>query len=386
MIIQEQLVALQEPQSSILDTSQVVEVAPQLTTTESSQLQVLERVESGLITKSANNIFLGTPNSDTINGTARGDIISSLEGDDTVYGQGGNDIIGGGGGSDYIEGNAGRDIIYGDYTPSGNSDLIASGNDTINGGDGNDLLYGQDGEDIIFGDLGSDYAEGGAGNDTINGGSGNDILYGDDIEDNPGISGNDIISGGIGNDYAEGGKGNDILKGDAGIDSLFGGQGNDTLDGGTGNDILAGTDTAFFGQLQNGFGFGEVDTLIGGRSNDTFVLGLGEANARDVNGNNTVVFDVVLYNDGNVNANGAQDYALIKDFGFLNDGTNRGFDRVQLAGSQSMYSLGTFANSSISGAGIFFTQDQVVPELIGVLEGISLANLSLSNTNQFLFV
>jgi Ca2+-binding RTX toxin-like protein len=378
------MVELQEP--SAFDTAQVVEVAPQLTITETSQLQVLERVESGSVSQIGNNIFLGTPNADTINGTARGDIISSLEGDDTVFAQGGNDIISGGGGSDYIEGNTGRDIIYGDYTPSGNSDLIASGNDNIKGGDGSDLLYGQDGDDIISGDLGSDYAEGGAGNDTINGGSGNDTLYGDDIEDNPGVSGNDIISGGVGSDNISGGRGNDILNGDAGIDSLFGGQGNDSLDGGTGNDILVGTDTSFFGQLQNGFGFSEVDKLIGGRNNDTFVLGFGDANARDVNGNDTVVFDVVLYNDGNVNANGDIDYALIKDFGSLNDGTNRGFDRVQLAGSQSMYSLGTFANTTISGAGIFFTQDQAVPELIGVLEGISLANISLSNTNQFIFV
>jgi hypothetical protein len=56
---------------------------------------------------------------------------------------------------------------------------------------------------------------------------------------------------------------------------------------------LIGTDTAFFGQLQNGFGFGEIDTLTGGTNDDTFVLGLAEAQARDANGKDVLVKDVV---------------------------------------------------------------------------------------------
>ncbi|MBD2533564.1 hypothetical protein H6G97_29995 [Nostoc flagelliforme FACHB-838] len=229
--------------------------------------------------------------------------------------------------------------------------MIPSGNDTIFGGDGNGKLYGQDGKDLIDGGDGNDYIEGGAGSDQINGGRGNDILYGDDDKD--------------------------LLVGD---------QGNDSLNGGVGNDVLIGTDTQFFGQLQQGFGFSEKDTLIGGKNNDTFVLGLEKANARDVNGKDTVIFDVVLYDSGNINLNGTQDYALIKDFGFINDGVTRGVDKIQLAGSASQYLLGASPVSSISGTGIFFTPGQVVPELIGIVEGISLSNLSLSNSQQFVFV
>ncbi len=163
-------------------------------------------------------------------------------------------------------------------------------------------------------------------------------------------------------------------------------KGYDSLNGGDGNDVLIGSDTGFSGQLQQGFGFGEKDVLIGGKNNDTFVLGLEKANARDVNGVDSVIFYVLLYNDGNSNASGTQDYALIKDFGFINDRVTRGVDKIQLAGSASDYFLGASPDSSISGTGIFHTPGQVESELIGIVEGISLSNLSLSNSDQFIFV
>ncbi|MCC5631366.1 calcium-binding protein [Nostoc sphaeroides CHAB 2801] len=331
-------------------------------------------------------IIIGTLNADTLNGNDQDNIMTSLGLDDIVIGRNGDDLISGGSGNDSLMGDGGKDIIYGDFSASGNSYLIASGNDTIFGGSGNDQLYGQDGQDIIFGGFGNDYIEGGADNDKISGNNGNDILFGDDIEGNPGISSDDIISGNNGNDKIYGGRGNDSLQGDAGKDLLFGGQGYDSLNGGTGNDVLIGTDTDFSGQLQQGFGFGERDVLIGGKNNDTFVLGLEKANGRDVNGNDTVIFDVVLYNDGNINLNGTQDYALIKDFGFINDRVIRGVDKIQLAGSASQYLLGASPVNSISGTGIFFTQGQFVAELIGIVEEISLSNLSLSDSQQFIFV
>ncbi|MCC5608117.1 hypothetical protein LC612_15310 [Nostoc sp. CHAB 5834] len=333
-----------------------------------------------------NQIIIGTPNADTLYGADGDDIITSLGIDDIVSGRNGDDLISGGSGNDFLLGDAGKDIIFGDYSASGNSDLIASGNDTIFGGNGNDQLYGQGRQDRIYGDFGNDYIEGGADNDQINGDDGNDILYGDDIEGNPDVSGNDTISGNNGNDKIYGGRGNDSLQGNNGKDLLVGGQGYDSLNGGDGSDVLIGTDTGFSGQLQQGFGFGEKDTLIGGKNNDTFVLGLEKANARDVNGNDTVIFGVVLYNDGNINASGTQDYALIQDFGFINDRVIRGVDKIQLAGSASQYLLGASPVKEISGTGIFFTQGQFVAELIGIVEGISLSNLSLSDSQQFIFV
>jgi len=382
---QQELEELKEQSASRFDTSEAQIIKPSPSIEEGTQLQKLDQLETGSSTKPSGS-NQGTPNPDRIYGTNGVDIIASLGGDDQVYGRKKDDIISGGSGNDYLEGNGEKDTIYGDYSPSGNSGSITSGNDTLKGGEENDKLYGQDREDTVHGGKDNDYVEGGADNDNIYGESGNDTLYGDDIEGNPGVSGDDTISGGSGNDKIYGGRGNDNLDANSGEDLLVGGQGNDSLNGSAGSDELIGTDTAFFGQLQQGFGFGEKDTLIGGKNNDTFVLGLAQANARDVKGNDSVVFDVVLYNDGNIKASGTQDYALIKDFGFKNDGVNRGVDKIQLAGSASQYLLSASGNSSISGTGIFFTQGQSVAELIGIVEGISLSKLSLSNSDQFIFV
>ncbi len=332
------------------------------------------------------NPIRGTPNSETIYGTKNDDVIAALGGNDKVYGLAGNDAISGGAGNDYVEGNAGNDQIYGDFAPSANSGLIGIGNDTLYGNEGNDSIFGQNGTDFLYGGSGDDYAEGGNNNDTIYGDTGNDVLYGDDFEQSPGVSGDDLVYGGAGRDQIYGGRGKDNLYGESGNDNLFGGQGNDLLDGGDGNDKLIGTDTDFFGQIQLGFGVGEIDTLTGGGNNDTFILGLAEANARDANGNDTVVKDIVLYNDSNINATGTNDYALITDFGFVGDSVPRGIDKIQLAGTANMYILGNSPIASASGTGVFLNQGQSTPELIGIVQSISPTSLNLSNANQFVFV
>lgn len=354
--------------------------------TPGTNTNINEAPEYGAYVDSGFNPIRGTPNSETIYGTKNDDIIAALGGDDKVYGNQGNDAISGGAGNDYVEGNAGNDQIYGDYAPSANSSLIGIGNDTLYGNEGNDSLFGQNGTDFIDGGSGNDYAEGGNNNDTIYGGLGNDVLYGDDFEQSPAVSGDDIVYGGRGNDQIYGGRGKDTLYGESGNDNLFGGQSNDSLNGGDGKDKLIGTDIDFFGQIQNGFGVGEIDTLTGGGNNDTFVLGLAEANARDANGNDTVVYDVVLYNDSNINATGTNDYALITDFGFVGDNVARGIDKVQLAGSADMYTLGSSPIASTSGTGVFLTQGQNTPELIGIVQDISPTSLNLYDANQFVFV
>jgi Ca2+-binding RTX toxin-like protein len=423
-IEQQELEELKDPIASTFDTSEAEIIEPVFSTNENTGLATLEQLEKGtyipskttgvknigftdsiafggasLGTLSANveqitgsvdkddtQIIIGTPNADTLNGADGDDIITSLGVDDIVSGRNGDDLISGGGGNDYLLGDAGKDVVFGDSSPSANLDLIASGNDSIFGGEGNDQLYGQDRQDLIYGDSGNDYIEGGTENDQINGDDGNDILYGDNIEGSPSVSGDDTIFGNNGNDKIYGGRGNDSLEGGAGKDLLVGEQGYDSLNGGDGNDVLIGSDTGFSGQLQQGFGFGEKDVLIGGKNNDTFVLGLEKANARDVNGVDSVIFYVLLYNDGNSNASGTQDYALIKDFGFINDRVTRGVDKIQLAGLASDYFLGASPDSSISGTGIFYTPGQVESELLGIVEGISVSDLSLSNNDQFIFV
>lgn len=330
-------------------------------------------------------LIVGTPNPETLDGSFGDDLISALGADDAVFGKAGNDSISGGSENDYIEGNAGNDLIYGE-TFSGNTDLIGIGNDILKGGKGKDSLFGQNGGDLIYGEQGNDFVEGGNNDDIIYGGIGADLLFGDDLENSPGVSGDDTVYGGDGNDQIFGGRANDFLTGQNGNDQIIGGQGNDILEGGEGEDKLIGTETSFFGVSQLGFGAGEIDPLTGGINSDTFVLGFAEAQGRLDDGTDGILKDVVLYSDGNIDDNGTRDYALIKDFGFDGDHILRGVDRVQLAGSESMYSLGASPIDDISGTGIFFNGDQNTPELIGILEGISSDSINLSDNNQFIFV
>ena len=368
--------------------------------------------------------IIGTPNPDRLNGTSEDDEILGLAGNDTISGKGGDDGISGGSENDFINGNAGNDLIFGDASFSENLNFVGIGNDTIKGGGGNDAIFGQNGEDSLLGGAGNDLVSGGNDDDTLKGGKGNDRIFGQDGEDkllgqkgddtleggngndlivgNQGkdtlrgdsfagqpfstASGNDTLFGGGGNDILDGGRGNDILVAQNGNDQLVGGQGNDELVGGSGKDKLIGTDTVFFAPQQFGFGAGERDTLTGGRSNDTFVLGLAEAKTRTEDGTDGTVKDVVLYDDGNVNNIGTQGYALIEDFGYIGDYFIRGVDKIQLAGSESEYSLGASPVDGIDGTGIFLDEGQNTPELIGIVEGISQYTLSFSDNSQFVFV
>jgi Ca2+-binding RTX toxin-like protein len=368
--------------------------------------------------------IIGTPNPDKLNGTGKDDEILGLAGNDTISGKGGNDGISGGSENDLINGNAGDDLIFGDASFSENLDLVGIGNDTIKGGKGNDAIFGQNGEDSLLGGAGNDLVSGGNDNDILKGGKGNDRLFGQDGEDkllgqkgddtleggngndliigNQGkdtlrgdsfagqpfstASGNDTLIGGGGDDILDGGRGDDILVAQNGDDQLVGGQGNDELNGGSGKDKLIGTDTVFFAPQQFGFGAGERDTLTGGRGNDTFVLGLAEALTRTEDGTDGTVNDVVLYDDGNVNNIGTQGYALIEDFGYIGDYFIRGVDKIQLAGSESEYSLGASPIDGIDGTGIFLNEGQNTPELIGIVKRISEDTLNLSDNNQFIFV
>lgn len=82
--------------------------------------------------------------------------ISALQGDDIVVGSPSND---------FINGNQGNDSLFG-----------AAGNDFLYGGQDNDTLRGSTGNDNLNGDFGNDYLEGGTGTDALNGGAGNDVF------------------------------------------------------------------------------------------------------------------------------------------------------------------------------------------------------------------
>lgn len=131
---------------------------------------------------------------------------------------------------------------------------------------------------------------------------------------------------------------NDDLTGTDGDDILWGGLGNDTLTG-------VGADG----------GVGEVDWLIGGGGKDRFVLGDSQQ---------------AFYNDGQVLTAGLADFAAVLDF-------NANHDVIQLHGSAENYQLAEIpASVGISGTGIYQTAEGNTPELVGVVVGVTVTNLS----------
>ncbi|NEO35976.1 MAG: calcium-binding protein [Moorea sp. SIOASIH] len=343
--------------------------------------------------------FIGTDESELI------DLESSTEGFTFVLAQGGNDTIIGGSGDETLRGEAGNDTISGG---DGNDDIRGGDNDdTINGGNGNDNIGGGNGNNRLLGAPGNDTIVGGIGNDFINGGQDQDSLIGFDGEDTiRGGAGDDTIDGGrdndslfggsTGNDFLEGGAGDDTLDGGTGNDSLFGDLQfsssepnvpfNDYLVGGTGNDFLAGgnsidfpqgQDTLIGGAIGVNSGSGEIDTLQGSiSSQDTFVLGLAADPA------NGLSQDEILYDNG-----GAQDYALITEFGRQGDGA--GPDTIQLVGELDDYVLGAspFSSNQLAisvdsnGNGTFESSD----ELIGIVQNVSPLEFTVLQTPEVFF-
>ncbi|GGA58510.1 glycerophosphodiester phosphodiesterase family protein [Okeania sp. KiyG1] len=96
-------------------------------------------------------LIVGTPQPDTLNGGT---------GDDTISGLNGADTLVGGVGDDEIIGGRGNDFLYGQ-----------DGDDTLQGRPGFDFLFGGDGNDVLNGGQGRDRINGGPGDDTITGGA-----------------------------------------------------------------------------------------------------------------------------------------------------------------------------------------------------------------------
>jgi Ca2+-binding RTX toxin-like protein len=129
-------------------------------------------------------------------------------------------------------------------------------------------------------------------------------------------------------------------------DTAVGDDGDDILWTGLGNDTLRGASSAKESR-------GDVDWLCGGGGNDTFILG-------DSTGR--------YYDDGKDANPGLSDYAAILDF-------NRKRDTVQLVGQSSNYTLAEIPQDlGITGTAIYYTGANSVPEIIGVLVGVTVNN------------
>lgn len=328
-----------------------------------------------------NNSISGSYGEDTIVGGLTEDTIRGGSENDNISAQGGDDVINGGNGDDLIFGDS--DLLFG----SGALDLglvddnfidLFFGNDSISGGAGMDNIIGSLGEDTLLGGTGDDDLSGGndndsirGGNDTdnISGGEGDDILKGDSGNDRViGQDANDLVFGGDGDDSLYGDRANDLdsnnigsdtLEGDDGNDILIGGADSDSLNGGSGSDLLNGVENFL---TTTDFGADTTDTLTGGAGSDTFVLG----------GENENGEEVVYYNDGNPEAEGTDDYALITDFRF-----GEKFDYV---GSADDYTFDASPEGEPSGIGIFLEQGDI-DELIAIVQFPSFGSASTGTAN-----
>ncbi|MGS4883480.1 putative Ig domain-containing protein [Roseibium sp. MB-4] len=143
--------------------------------------------------------------------------------------------------------------------------------------------------------------DGQGGNDTIEGLGGDDILLGGAGADTlRGGAGNDTLAGGLDGDTLEGGEGADTLNGSFGDDTLSGGVGGDWLFGNEGTDSLEGGDGA--------------DVLSGGDGNDTLNGGSGsDTYSYWVHDGNDIIRETGLQTDQDtvvLNGLGAEDIAL----------------------------------------------------------------------------
>lgn len=226
------------------------------------------------------------------------------------------------------------------------------GDDTFYGGLNDDVFIGHGGNDYFFGNEGRDFLFGIDGNDTLDGWEGNDYLDGG--------KGDDIVLGWNGDDLLYGRDGNDYLLGEGDNDLLIDlGNGNDTLDGGSGNDTLIGVNS-----LAAAPGQGEIDELIGGGGSDTFVLGDNQGK--------------VYYQGG---GHGLDDYAVISDF---EEG-----DSIQLYGNSESYRLWKGDYNGHCSSALGSANDTLISygiDPIGLVQGVELSALDLTNSNQFIYV
>ena len=192
------------------------------------------------------------------------------EHDDILIGDPGANELNGGGGNDVMDGREGNDRLLGDDSFMIFFGSSTSGDDRLNGGAGDDWLEGGGGADELRGGPGMDTASyrsfsgavevrlydgtaqgGQAEGDTFVGtktveyvnteGSSQEIMV-PDIENLFGSTNNDILAGDFRLNWIDGLGGNDLLYGgpDGGPDFLFGGDGDDKVYGGKGDDRLLG--------------------------------------------------------------------------------------------------------------------------------------------------
>jgi Ca2+-binding RTX toxin-like protein len=155
-----------------------------------------------LVGNGANNLIIGGPGDDTMDGQAGNDLFpqgSAKDGADSITGGPGEDRV------DYSLRSGNLHVTLDDVPDDGESgegDNIGSDVEDVSGGSGNDVLTGNTGNNKLDGNGGNDTLSGGDGDDELTGGIGLNLLYGED--------GNDVLDNVGGTGTCDCGNGEDI--------------------------------------------------------------------------------------------------------------------------------------------------------------------------------
>jgi Ca2+-binding RTX toxin-like protein len=155
----------------------------------------------GQLPTAGDDVILGTPGADDIQGGGGNDTICSGAGADKINGGAGNDTVDAGGGSDLVTAGVGNDVLFGGADKDTVSYADASGGVTVSLGATGDQATGGGGTDRL------------SGFERVTGGDGADKLTGNGAANRlSGGKGDDRLIGGTGSDYCNGGAGTDSGK------------------------------------------------------------------------------------------------------------------------------------------------------------------------------
>ena len=188
----------------------------------------------GHLPTDGNDVILGTPGDDEIQGGG---------GDDTICGGPGVDALDGGDGTDTVDGGEGDDVLF-----------ATTGNDTVVGGPGSDVLSYAGLNAAVKVSLGTTAAQNtiGAGTDTIS-----------TVEHLVGGNGGDILTGSMAANTITGGMGDDVINGSLGRDTV-------SYAGATAGEPIT-VDLRLITKQGTGMGFdklAKVENVIGGAGAD----------------------------------------------------------------------------------------------------------------------
>ncbi|MEF8761583.1 MAG: cadherin domain-containing protein [Candidatus Accumulibacter sp. UW25] len=371
-----------------------------------------EAVTSTATSAVTSNIYMGTPNPDTLVGTAADEVFYGLASNDTINGGAGNDLLDGEAGNDSLIGGLGDDIYVLDAAGDKVVELPGEGIDTIRSsvtrtlganqenltllGSASIKAYGNGLNNILIGNSAGNTLDGDGGADIMSGGLGNDYYIVDDAGDhvienlNEGTA--DMVKSwitytltanvekltllgsadinGFGNDMSNslfGNSGNNILDGGAGADTMTGGEGNDTYIVNSTTDVVSefdggGTDTVMSSLGRSLGAYQENLTLLGsasingyGNDMDNVLVGNSAGNTLD----GKVGADTMLGGLGN-------DYYIVDDAGddvieHMNEGTadmvkswitytlTANVEKLTLLGSADINGFGNDMSNSLFG-------------------------------------